>query len=99
MARPAHHGAAKHAIAQHGIQGNDLAAGVSERHDQVARVLHEVSLEHGTDAMNTAAEYAAAAIDAGSIYPGEELETFLRDVAGAVRATSRELTKSSPFGN
>lgn len=89
----------KLAIAQHGVTDSNLAAGVAERHDQVSRLLHEISLEHGADAMNTAAEYAATAIEAGSIYPGQELETFLRHVAAAVRSTSRELTKSTPFGS
>lgn len=89
----------KLAIAQHGIRDGDLAQGVAQRHDRIARVLHEISLEHGTDAMNTAAEYAAAALDAGSIYQGEELEDFLRSVAAAVRTTTRELSKSTPFGS
>lgn len=89
----------KHAIAQYGIRGNDLAAGVAEHHDQISRVLHEIQLEHGSDAMNAACEYAAAALEAGSLYPGEELDTFLRSIAASVRATSRDLTKSTPFGN
>ena len=89
----------KLAIAQHGITDGDLAQGVGERHDHISRVLHEISLEHGSDAMNTAGEYAAAALQAGSIYQGEELEAFLRTVAASARATSRELTKSTPFGN
>lgn len=86
-------------LAQHAIEEVSLAAGVANRHDRIAHVLHEISLEHGTDAMNTAAEYAAAALDAGSLYPGEELEGFLREVAAAVRATARDLTKATPFGN
>lgn len=89
----------KLAIAQHGITDGDLATGVGERHDHISRVLHEISLEHGSDAMNTAAEYAAAALEAGSIYQGEELEAFLRTVAASARTTARELTKSTPFGN
>ena len=89
----------KHAIAQHGIRSSDLAAGVAEHHDQISHVLHEIQLEHGADAMNTAGEYAAAALEAGSLYPGEELDTFLRAIAASVRATSRDLTKSTPFGS
>lgn len=88
----------KLAIAQQGIDG-DLAVGVAERHDQVAHVLHELSLEHGTDAMVAAAEYAETALEAGSLYPGDELDEFLRSVAAAARATSRDLTKSTPFGS
>jgi hypothetical protein len=88
----------KHAIAQHGIRGSDLAAGVAEHHDQICHVLHEIQLEHGSDAMNTAGEYAAAALESGSIYPGEELDSFLRTIATAARTTARDLTKSTPFG-
>jgi hypothetical protein len=88
----------KHAIAQHGIRSGDLAEGVAEHHTHVSKVLHEIQLEHGSDAMNTAAEYAAAALEAGSLYPGEELDAFLRSTASAVRNTSRDLMKSTPFG-
>jgi hypothetical protein len=89
----------KHAIAQHGIRGSDFAAGVAEHHGHLSRVLHEIQLEHGSDAMNTAGEYAAAALESGSLYPGEELDSFLRSVAASVRATSKDLTKNTPFGN
>lgn len=85
-------------LAHRGVDDADLARGVCDQHDRIAHVLHAISLEHGTDAMNTAAEYAATALDTGSLYPGEELETFLRDVAGRVRATARDLTKSTPYG-
>jgi hypothetical protein len=86
------------AIAQHVIRDADVAGGVASMHDRVSTVLHEVSLEHGTDAMATAAEYAAAALDAGTLYPGEELEAFVRSVAAGARATSKELTRHTPFG-
>jgi hypothetical protein len=86
------------ALAQHAVQGSDVAQGVTGLHDRLAKHLHALSLEHGTDAMSTAAEYAAAALEAGSLYPGDELETFLRDVAAGVRATAKDLTKSTPFG-
>jgi hypothetical protein len=89
----------KHGLAQQAIGGASIAAGVGEHHDHVARLLQELSLEHGTDAMSTAAEYAAVALEAGSIYVGEELDSFLREVAGSVRATSKELTRSTPFGS
>ncbi len=49
--------------------------------------------------MSTAAEYAATALEAGSLYPGDELEAFLRTVAAGVRTTAKELTKSNPFGS
>lgn len=88
----------KLSITAQAVTGNDLAAGVAAEHDRVAHTLHEISLEHGTDAMNTAAEYAACALEAGSLYHGEELDTFMRDVAVSVRNTSRELTKHTPFG-
>ena len=89
----------KHAIAQHGIRGSDFAAGVAEHHDHLCHVLHEIQLEHGSDAMNTAGEYAAAALESGALYPGEELDSFLRNVAASVRATSKDLSKSTPFGS
>ncbi len=88
----------RHAIAQHAIRESDTAAGVAALHDRISRVLHALSLEHGTDAMSTAGEYAAAALEAGTIYPGDELEEFLRHVCASARATSKELTKSTPFG-
>ncbi|MCW2921205.1 MAG: hypothetical protein JWL76_1079 [Thermoleophilia bacterium] len=87
------------ALAQHSVQGGDIAEGVVELHDRLSQLLHAISLEHGTDAMSTAAEYAARAQEAGSLYPGDELETFLRDVAAGVRATAKDLTKSTPFGS
>jgi hypothetical protein len=89
----------KHGLAQQSIGGASLAAGVGEQHDHLARLLHEISLEHGTDAMSTAAEYASAALEAGSLYFGDELDQFLRQVAASVRTTSRELTKNTPFGS
>ena len=89
----------KHAIAQHAIRGGDLSSGVAEHHDQICHVLHAIQLEHGSDAMNTAGEYAAAALESGSLYPGEELDTFLRTIAASARSTARDLTKSTPFGN
>lgn len=88
----------RHALAQHAVQGS-VADGVTELHDRLAKLLHAISLEHGTDAMSTAAEYAASALEAGSLYPGDELEAFLREVAAGVRATSKELTRSTPFGS
>jgi hypothetical protein len=88
----------RHSISQQAIPGGNLASGVGELHDRLAGMLHAISLEHGTDAMSTAAEYAAFALEAGALYPGDELEAFLREVAGAVRATSKDLTKSTPFG-
>lgn len=87
----------RHALAQHAVQGNNVAAGVTELHGRIAKLLHSISLEHGTDAMSTAAEYGAAALEAGTLYPGDELEAFLREVAAGVRATSKDLTKSTPF--
>ncbi|MCB0880332.1 MAG: hypothetical protein KDC46_15275 [Thermoleophilia bacterium] len=78
--------------------GPDMAAGVGDLHTRLARHLHEISLELGTDAMATAAEYAATALEAGTLYPGDELERFLVDVARAVRASSKDLTKHTPFG-
>jgi hypothetical protein len=89
----------RHSISQHAISGGDLAAGVGVLHEQLAGHLHAISLEHGTDAMSTAAEYAAASLEAGSLYPGDELEVFLGTVARSVRATSRDLTKRTPFGS
>ncbi|MCW2928870.1 MAG: hypothetical protein JWM86_2838 [Thermoleophilia bacterium] len=89
----------KLAVAQHAITDGDTAAGVGAWHDRTSRLLHAISLEHGTDAMATAAEYGAAALEAGSIYPGDELDAFLREVAASVRATSRDLTKASPFSS
>ncbi len=87
----------RHALAQHAVQGANVAD-VAALHDRLAKLLHAISLEHGTDAMSTAAEYGAAALEAGSLYPGDELEVFLRDVAAGVRATAKELTRSTPFG-
>lgn len=87
------------ALVQQTVPGNDVADGVTGLHDRLSKLLHAISLEHGTDAMSTAAEYAASALEAGSLYPGDELEAFLRDVAAGVRATSKELTKSTPFGS
>lgn len=89
----------RHALAQNAVQGNDVAAGVTALHDRLAKLLHAISLEHGTDAMSTAAEYGAVALEAGTLYPGDELEVFLREVATGVRTTSKELTKSTPFGS
>ena len=89
----------RHSIAQHALHGNDAAMAVGDLHDRVSRLLHDISLEHGTDAMSTAAEYAAAALDAGTLYPGDELDVFLRQVASAARVTAKELTKSTPFGS
>ncbi len=87
------------AIAQHAIRDADTAEGVSQLHDRVSIVLHEITLEHGTDAMATAAEYATAALDVGTLYPGDELEAFLRSVAASTRSTSKELTRHTPFGS
>lgn len=88
----------RHSISQQAIRDSDLAEGVGALHGRIARHLHGLSLEHGTDAMSTAAEYAAASLEAGSIYSGDELDAFLTDVARSVRATSRNLTRSTPFG-
>ena len=88
----------RHAITQQAIRDADLAAGVSQLHDRLATHLHAISLEHGTDAMSTAAEYAATALEAGAIYPGDELEGFLASVAASARTTSKELTRHTPFG-
>lgn len=88
----------RHSITQHAFRDSDLPTGVAQLHDRLAAHLHALSLEHGTDAMSTAAEYASTALDAGSIYPGDELEAFLTQVAAAVRATSKDLTRSTPFG-
>lgn len=88
----------RHSITQQAIRDSDLASGVAALHERLASQLHAISLEHGTDAMSTAAEYAATALDSGSLYPGDELEAFLTRVAGDVRATSKALTKSTPFG-
>lgn len=84
-------------VAQQAIRDPDLAGAVATHHDDVARVLHDISLEHGTDAMDAASDYAEAALAAGSLYPGEDLERFLRHVAAAVRATSRTLARAAPF--
>lgn len=89
----------RHALAQQAVPGTNVADGVVALHDRIAKLLHAISLEHGTDAMSTAAEYGASALEAGSLYPGDELEAFLRDVAAGVRATSKELTRSTPFGS
>lgn len=88
----------RHSIAQQAIRDGDVAAGVGALHGRLATRLHGISLEHGTDAMSTAAEYAAAALESGSLYAGEELEAFLGDVARSVRATSKELTRTQPYG-
>ena len=86
-------------VAQEALGGSDTATEVARWHDRISRLLHAISLEHGTDAMSTAAEYAAAALESGALYAGDELDAFLRSVSSAVRATSRDITKSSPFGN
>jgi hypothetical protein len=88
----------RHAIAHQAIGGGDLVDGVGELHAHVAGLLHAISLEHGSDAMATAADYAAAALHAGSLYPGAELDAFLARVAASVRTTSKELTRATPFG-
>lgn len=87
----------RHSIAQHAIRDGDVAAGVGALHGRLATRLHRISLEHGTDAMSTAAEYAAAALESGTLYPGEELDTFLVEVARSVRTTARDLMRSTPF--
>ncbi|MCW2961272.1 MAG: hypothetical protein JWM90_1659 [Thermoleophilia bacterium] len=86
------------ALVQQSLRENDVAAGVAEFHERCARLLHAVSLEHGTDAMSTASEYAVTSLEAGLLYP-DELDSFIRSVAGSVRATSRDLTKATPFGS
>ncbi|MCW2925355.1 MAG: hypothetical protein JWM98_2759 [Thermoleophilia bacterium] len=88
----------KLALAGGALRDADLAEGVGELHARIAQSLHAISLEHGTDAMSTAAEYAATALESGLLYPGDELDRFLRDVAASARATSRDLTKGSPLG-
>lgn len=88
----------RHSISQQAIRDADLAAGIGELHGRIASRLHAISLEHGSDAMSTAAEYAATALEAGSLYPGDELDAFLTEVAARVRATSKGLAKSTPFG-
>lgn len=85
-------------LTQQAIPGNDVAQGVGELHARIATLLHGISLEHGNDAMATAAEYGAVALESGVLYAGDELESFLQDVAASVRATSRELAKGTPFG-
>lgn len=87
----------RHSIAQQAIRDGDVAAGVGALHARLATRLHRISLEHGTDAMSTAAEYAAAALESGTLYSGEELDTFLVEVARSVRATAKDLTRSTPF--
>ena len=86
-------------VAQQALGGSDTATEVAKWHDRISRLLHSISLEHGTDAMSTAAEYAVAALESGTLYAGDELDAFLRSVAASVRTTSREITKSSPFGS
>ena len=85
-------------VERQAIDDADIAAGVGALHERLSRLLHAISLEHGSDAMATAAEYAVAALEAGSLYPGDELEAFLRQVAASVRATSKGLTRTTPFG-
>lgn len=87
----------KLALAQDVIKGANVADGVARWHDHVTRMLHSVALEHGSDAMMVAAEYASAALEAGVLYAGDELDLFLRDVASAARETARDLTKASPI--
>lgn len=88
----------RHSIAQQAIRDSDHGVGVSALHDRLARRLHAISLEYGTEAMSTAAEYAAASLEAGSLYPGDELDAFLGEVARSVRSTNKGLTRSTPFG-
>lgn len=88
----------RHSIAQQAVSEATVAEGVGALHARLAGRLHRISLEHGTDAMSTAAEYAAAALEAGSIYPGDELDTFLGEVARSVRATAKDLTRTAPYG-
>lgn len=88
----------RHSIAQQAIRDSDVATGVGVLHGRLAACLHRISLEHGTDAMSTAAEYAAVALESGSLYPGEELDAFLAQVARSVRATAKDLTRPTQFG-
>lgn len=84
------------AITQQAIRGTGFADGIATLHDQLARCMHDISLEFGMEPMVAAAEYAAAALETGSIYPGDELEAFLRRIAASVRATSKQLSRSTP---
>jgi hypothetical protein len=86
------------ALVQHGAQEADAAVSVGAWHDRFARLLHAVSLEFGTEAMATASEYAATALEHGLLYPSDELDAFIRTVASSVRTTSRDLLKGTPFG-
>lgn len=81
------------AIEKQAIHG-DVAAGIGDMHDRVAHLFDEVTRDYGTDTMVAAAEYAAAALEAGLIYPGDEVEHFVRAVARSVRATTRALAKT-----
>jgi len=85
------------AIAQQAMHGSNVATGVAAWHERVARLLHQIALEHGSEAMSAAAEYAVAAMEAQLLYAGEELDEFLKDVAAAVRATSRDISRHAPF--
>lgn len=85
-------------VARHAIDDGDIAAGVGALHARLSRLLYSISLEHGSDAMATAAQYAVSALDAGSLYPGSELESFIGQVAASVRMTAKDLTRSTPFG-
>jgi len=85
-------------IAQGSLRGNDPAVSVSEWHDRTARMLHDVSMDHGTEAMATTTAYAVAVLNGGMLYPGDELEEFLRHVGAAVRATFRDVAKAHPAG-
>lgn len=82
------------AISKHELRG-DVASTIASMHDSLARVLDDLSRTYGADATNIAAEYAASALDAGLIYPGAETEQFIREITESVRATSRDLAKST----
>lgn len=88
------------ALAQGATRGPvDAASSVARWHDGIAASLHAVAIDFGTEATSTAAEYGVAALEAGVLYPGDELEAFLREVGGAVRATTRRLaTGTLPRG-
>lgn len=86
------------AIAQQAMHGSDVATGVAAWHERITRQLQRISIEHGSDAMSAAAEYAVAAMEAHQLYAGEELDEFLRDVAAAVRATARDVNRHNPLG-
>ena len=77
---------------RHGAgSGGDAAQAIGELYASVCESLHGVSLEHGSEAMATAAELAEAAIDNGLLYPGAETMAFLSGMGEYAREAHKEI--------